>query len=413
MRWYSWVAALLILMFVSGSAFTAGVTAERGNLLPGSVRVEPTELQRQFSIFWEAWELVERHYVDRSAVDPQEMTYGAIAGMIDSLGDDGHTRFMTPEELVLQSSDIAGRFFGIGAEIGQRDGHPVIVAPMDGSPAEQAGIQAGDIIVEVDGQPVAGMSLDQIVRMIRGPEGEPVRLAVIHPGQMELVEITIVRAQIEVNPVSWAMVPGTDIAHLRLSQFNANANDRLLQSMREIRDAGARAMVVDMRNNVGGLLDQAVLVTSQFVPEGNVVLEQDAQGNRRAIPVERGGVATDIPIVVLVNRGTASGAEIFAGAMQDHERGPVVGETTFGTGTVLSTFSLSDGSAMLLGTSQWLTPEGRQIWKLGITPDEELPLPLAVPPLRPRELEEMTPEEFMYSEDVQILRAVELLSGPR
>jgi carboxyl-terminal processing protease len=413
MRWYSWVAALLILMFVSGSAFTAGVTAERGNLLPGSVRVEPTELQRQFSIFWEAWELVERHYVDRSAVDPQEMTYGAIAGMIDSLGDDGHTRFMTPEELVLQSSDIAGRFFGIGAEIGQRDGHPVIVAPMDGSPAEQAGIQAGDIIVEVDGQPVAGMSLDQIVRMIRGPEGEPVRLAVIHPGQMELVEITIVRAQIEVNPVSWAMVPGTDIAHLRLSQFNANANDRLLQSMREIRDAGARAMVVDMRNNVGGLLDQAVLVTSQFVPEGNVVLEQDAQGNRRAIPVERGGVATDIPIVVLVNRGTASGAEIFAGAMQDHERGPVVGETTFGTGTVLSTFSLSDGSAMLLGTSQWLTPEGRQIWKLGITPDEELPLPLAVPPLRPRELEEMTPEEFMSSEDVQILRAVELLSGPR
>jgi carboxyl-terminal processing protease len=413
MRWYSWVAALLILMFVSGSAFTAGVTAERGNLLPGSVRVEPTELQRQFSIFWEAWELVERHYVDRSAVDPQEMTYGAIAGMIDSLGDDGHTRFMTPEELVLQSSDIAGRFFGIGAEIGQRDGHPVIVAPMDGSPAEQAGIQAGDIIVEVDGQPVAGMSLDQIVRMIRGPEGEPVRLAVIHPGQMELVEITIVRAQIEVNPVSWAMVPGTDIAHLRLSQFNANANDRLLQSMREIRAAGARAMVVDMRNNVGGLLDQAVLVTSQFVPEGNVVLEQDAQGNRRAIPVERGGVATDIPIVVLVNRGTASGAEIFAGAMQDHERGPVVGETTFGTGTVLSTFSLSDGSAMLLGTSQWLTPEGRQIWKLGITPDEELPLPLAVPPLRPRELEEMTPEEFMSSEDVQILRAVELLSGPR
>jgi carboxyl-terminal processing protease len=403
MRWYGWVAALLILMFVSGTAFTAGVTAERGNLLPGSIRVEPTELQEQFSIFWEAWELVERHYVDRSAVDSRQMTYGAISGMIDALGDDGHTRFMTPEEMALQSSDIMGRFYGIGAELGQRDGHPVIVAPMDGSPAEQAGIQAGDIIVEVDGQPVAGMSLDQIVRMIRGPEGVPVRLAVIHPGQMELVEITIVRAQIQVNPVSWAMIPGTDVAHLRLSAFNANANERLLQSVREIEAAGASGMVVDMRNNTGGLLDQAVLVTSQFLSGGNVVLEQDAQGNRRSIPVERGGIATDIPIVVLINRGTASGAEIFAGAMQDYQRGSLVGETTFGTGTVLSTFSLSDGSAMLLGTSQWLTPEGRQIWRVGIAPDEELPMPLNVLP----------PEDFGASEDVQLLRAVEMLTQPR
>lgn len=416
-----WFLALVFMLTLSGGAFLAGITAERGGLLPGSVRTEPTDLEEQFSVFWEAWDLVEENFVDRSEVDPQDMTYGAIEGMLNSLGDQGHTRFMTPEEASLQSSDIAGQFYGIGAELGQRDGHPVIVAPMDGSPADEAGVLAGDIIVEVDGEPVAGMSLDEVVRRVRGPQGTPVTLAVIHPGEMAITEITIVRAQIQVNPVSWAMVPGTQIAHLRISQFNANANRDLLTALSQMREAGAKAMVVDVRNNIGGLLDQAVSVTSQFISGGNVVLEQDADGNRREIPTERGGAATEIPIVVLINRGTASGAEIFAGAVQDHERGQLVGETTFGTGTVLRTYLLSDGSAMLLGTSQWLTPDGRQIWKVGVDPDVETPLPLDVQPTRPRQLKDMSAEQFQSGEDTQLQTAVQMLgevkepiaTGPR
>ena len=326
MRWYSWVLALLVVISVSSGAFVAGVSVERSGVLPGAVHQEPTDVQKQFNVFWEVWGLVQQHFVDQAAVDPQEMTYGAIDGMLSSLGDEGHTRFLTPEEASLQSSDITGRFFGIGAELGVKDGHPIIVAPLDGSPADKAGIRAGDILVEVDGQPVAEMSLDKIVRLVRGPKDTPVTLTVIHPGEMSVTQITIVRAEVQVNPISWAMVPGTKIAHLRISQFNGNTNQQLVPAIEEIKQAGATAMVVDMRNDPGGLLDQAVTVTDQFITEGDIVLEQDAEGKRSAIQAHAGGAATEIPIVVLINLGTASGAEIFAGAIQDHHRGELVGE---------------------------------------------------------------------------------------
>ena len=394
-----WLLALIALVMVASVAFSAGVAAERSGALPGSLRVQPPHLVQQFSVFWQAWGLVEDPFVDRSAIDPREMTYGAI----------GHTRFMTPEEAAMQSSDISGEFQGIGAELGQKDGYPIIVAPLDGSPAERAGIQAGDILVEVNGEPVAGMSLDRVVRMVRGPEGTEVTLTVVHPGQMSMTQITIVRAKIQVHPVSWTMVPGTDVAHLRISQFSANVGQEVVDALKQIRSSGAGALVVDVRSNTGGLLDQAKLVTSQFISSGDVLLEQDAEGNRKPHPVSPGGQATDLPLVVLVNRGTASAAEILAGAIQDHGRGQVVGETTFGTGTVLSSFPLSDGSALLLGTSQWLTPNGRQIWKQGITPDVTVALPVGTAPVLPRNEKDMAPEQLRSSGDAQLLKALETL----
>ncbi len=408
-RWRQLFLVLVVLVIVSGSSFTAGVTAERSALLPGAVRVEPPALADQFSVFWQAWGLVQKNFVDRKAVDPRSMTYGAIEGMLASLGDTGHTRFLTPDEAAMQSSDISGQFQGIGAELGQKDGFPVIVAPLDGSPAQKAGIQAGDVLVTVDGQQVAGMSLDQVVRIVRGPEGSKVTLTVIHPGQMTMTEITIVRAKIQVHPVSWAMVPGTKVAHLRISQFSANTNQDLLGALKEIRSAGAQALVVDVRSNTGGLLDQCISVTSQFLSGGNVLLEQDSQGNRKAQAVQPGGQATDLPMVVLINQGTASAAEIFAGAIQDNQRGKLVGETTFGTGTVLSSYQLSDGSALLLGTSEWLTPNGRQIWKHGIEPDVKVSLDAAVPPLTPNSEANMTPDQFRSANDAQLMKALELL----
>ncbi len=408
-RWPQWFLGTLVLLIVLGTGFTAGVAMERSSTLPGSLRTEPPDLTEQFSVFWQSWELVQHYFVDRSAVDPKEMTYGAIEGMLASLGDAGHTRFMTPEEAAFQSSDISGQFYGIGAELGQKDGYPVIVAPLDGSPAQAAGIQAGDIVVEVDGQTVSGMSLDRVVRMVRGPEGTTVTLKVIHPGQNSLTEIAIVRARIQIHPVSWAMIPGTTVAHLRLSQFTANAREEVVRALKELKAAGATALVLDVRSNTGGLLDQCEGVTSQFLASGNVLIERDANGNQKVHPVSPGGEATDIPLVVLVNRGTASAAEILAGAIQDNGRGQLVGETTFGTGTVLSTFRLSDGSALLLGTSEWLTPNGRQIWKQGVTPDVTVTLPPEAEPLVPRTEQAMSPEQLRSSSDAQVLKALELL----
>lgn len=408
-RWRQLLLTLIVLLIVSGSAFTAGVTAERSGFLPGSVRTQPTEVADQFGVFWQAWELVQQRFVDRTVVDTRNMTYGAIEGMLAALGDNGHTRFLTPEEATQQTSDIQGQFQGIGAELGTKDGYPMIVAPLDGSPAQNAGIQAGDLLVAVDGEQVAGIPLDRVVRMVRGPEGTQVTLTILHPGEVTPVEITIVRAKIQVHPVSWTMIPGTKVAFLRISQFNANVNQELTDALHGIRAAGAEGIVLDVRSNTGGLLDQCVFATSQFLKGGDVLIEQDARGNRKTIQAQSGGLATDIPLVVMINQGTASAAEILAGAIQDNERGKLVGETTFGTGTVLSTFQLSDGSALLLGTSQWLTPKGRQIWKQGIEPDVEVPTTAGMTLLSPRTVQDMSLDEIRSGRDPQLQKALEML----
>ncbi len=409
-HWRLWLSFLVVLVVVSGGAFTAGVEADRSGLVPGSVRVEPTDLNKQFSVFWQAWGLVHDNFVGRPKIDDQSLTYGAVQGMVDSLGDTGHTRFLNPQEASLQLTDIAGQFEGIGAQIGERDGYPLIIAPLDGSPAEKAGIQAGDVIVQVDGQSVSGLSIDKIVSMVRGPKGTTVKLTVIHPGQGTLTEIAVQRDTIQIHPISWTMLPGTKIAHLRITEFSATANQDLVGALKEIRSAGGQGVVVDVRNNPGGLLDQAVSVSSQFLSSGNVLVEENSKGERKPTRVTPGGQATDIPLVVLTNLGSASAAEIFAGAMQDQKRGQLVGDTTFGTGTVLTPFPLSDGSMLLLGTSQWLTPNGRQIWKQGVTPDVKVPLPAGVTPLTPAKEKGMTPDQLQASGDTQLLKAVELLT---
>jgi carboxyl-terminal processing protease len=207
------------------------------------------------------------------------------------------------------------------------------------------------------------------------------------------------------------MIPDTDVALVRLSQFNANLDDNLVEAIKEAEEAGATRLILDVRNNPGGLLEQAIKVTSEFLKDGNVLLQEDAQGNREAFVVESGGVAREIPIVVLINRGSASSSEIFAGAIQDHERGLVIGETTFGTGTVLRPFDLDDGSVLLLGTSQWLTPDGRLIRKQGIEPDITVEVPIGTDLISPIELEELAVADLLSSEDAQLLKALETLDA--
>jgi carboxyl-terminal processing protease len=402
---------VISLFLLTSTAFGAGIALGGSGLLfePGVARA--ADQPADFEIFWQAWDIVHRYFVDQDALDTTQLTYGAVRGMIDALGDEGHTSFLTPEDVARHRTDVSGVYSGIGATIGVEDGLPVIVAPFDGSPAQEAGVKAGDIIIEVDDEDVTSWPLGDVVDHIRGEEGTQVELTVLRPDESKSYEMTITRGEIDAPTATWATLPGTDVALVRLSQFSADATDELTTAISEAKAAGATAMIMDVRNNPGGLLDQAINVTSQFLKGGNVLQQEDAAGKRQVFPVKRGGVATDIPMVVLINRGSASSSEIFAGAMQDHDRAVVVGETTFGTGTVLEPFPLSDGSALMLGTSQWLTADGRLIRKQGIEPDVTIEMPIGTELVYPALARDMTAEELLASEDAQVLKALELLDA--
>lgn len=395
------VSLCLVIML----AFSAGTVVGGANVFAQALPNAP----KDFDVFWQAWGIVQAHFIDRDVLDTKALTYGAIKGLIQALGDEGHTTFLTPSELEHQQSSMAGSFTGIGAQLGVKKGLPVIIAPFDGSPAAEAGIKAGDIILSVDGEDVTSLSLDDVVDRVRGPKGTEVILTVLREDEDASLQIPIVRDEIKVAAVSWTMVPGTKVAFLRLNQFSANAEDEMVNALEAIKAAGAEGLVLDVRNNPGGLLDQAIGVTSQFLKSGNVLQEEDASGHRRAFRVERGGVATDIPMVVLINPGSASSSEIFAGAIQDHHRGQLIGETTFGTGTVLQTFQLDDGSALLLGTSQWLTANGRLIRKQGITPDIEVTLAVDGEFLTPDQVRDLSATEVASSGDAQLLAGLDAL----
>jgi len=369
----------------------------------------PPNAEANFKLMAEAWNTIERIYVDRKAINPQNMTYGAIGGMIDSLGDTGHSRFLTPQMLKQELNLTRGRFEGIGAEVQKKNNQLVIVAPVDGSPAQQAGLKPGDIILKVDDQDVSGLPLDQAVERILGPAGTRVKLTILNPKTTTTRDLTLIRASITVRSITWHLLPGTSVADLRIATFSRGVTENLRKALLTVEKEGITGLILDLRNNPGGLFDEAVSTASQFLSTGNVLLEKNAAGETRPVPVKSGGVATSLPMVVLTNGGTSSGAEIVAGALQDARRARLVGEKTFGTGTVLQTFSLSDGSALMLAIEEWLTPEGHVIWHHGITPDVLVALPPDVTPLIPANEKELTAEELRKSQDVQLLQALDLL----
>ena len=409
MRRFIKITSILVgLVLLAAVTFGAGLVVGGTNLWQPCI-VRTADQPAQFSLFWQAWNVVQQNFVDRQALDPVQLTYGAIRGMVDALGDTGHSAFLTPEQRKEQQSDLSGTFTGIGAQMGVKDGLPIIVAPLDGSPAEKAGLKAGDIIMKVDGEDVSALSLSEIVTKVRGPNNTQVTLTILRPKDEKSLDITITRGEITSPTATWSMIPDSKVALIRLSQFGENATDQMVQALNAAKAAGATSLIVDVRSNPGGLLQQAISVTSQFLSDGNVMMEEDAEGNRTPFPVEPGGVATDLPLVVLINAGSASSSEIFAGAIQDHQRGQLVGETTFGTGTVLQPFNLNDGSEIMLGTKQWLTSNGRLIRKQGIQPDVEVKLPLGTDLITPATAKTMTLEEIKSSEDTQMIKALELL----
>jgi carboxyl-terminal processing protease len=389
-------AAGLVLAFALGTITT-----------PLSTQAQ--DARPELTAFWKAWDLAQEHFVYRDALVTEKMIQGAIGGMIDALGDDGHTRYLSPQDVQRERAAQRNRYDGIGAEVNMRGGRPFVVAPIEGSPAARAGLRAGDTIVAVDGEDVTALSLSELVDKVRGPRGSTVRLTVVRLNDSANVEIAIERDEIRISPVTWTMVPGAAVGHIRINRFVGGTTDELKDAIRGARGQGAEALVIDLRNNPGGQLGQVVASASQFLTEGDVLLEENAKGERKSYPVQPGGLATDLPVAVLINRGSASASEIFAGALQDHARGQIVGERSFGTGTVLLPYDLPDGSQLLLGVAQWLTPNGRAIRKIGIKPDVPVALTGDAQPLSPREERGLSARELLAQQDAQLLKGLEVL----
>ena len=401
------VALSAVVLWLMALAFVGG------NISGFSVRsaIAAGERPSQFIVFWEAWDYVVAHFVDRERVDFTAMTYGAIEGMLASLGDEDHTTFLAPDAVRLHQTSLEGSFEGIGAYVSMEEGEVLIVAPIDGSPAEQAGILAGDVILEVDGEPVEGKSLDQVIFLVRGPADSEVVLTVRRPEVQEPLQVSIIRAQIEVPSVSWSPIPTTDISYIKISQFTASVDRELEAALREISEARAnQGIILDLRNNPGGFLQQAIQANSQFLPKGDLILIESDANQNQTVHRSRGlGYARDMPLVVLINEGTASAGEITAGALKENERALLIGETTFGTGTVLNQFGLSDGSAILLGVTNWLTPDGNLIKGQGVTPDLEVTQPASSKKVSAEMLRSLTAEQFGTIEDDQFLKALQHL----
>ncbi|MFO7166796.1 MAG: S41 family peptidase [Chloroflexota bacterium] len=364
---------------------------------------------RTFAIFWRAWDIAADHYVDPEAIDPKTMTDGAIAGMLDSLGDNGHTRYLTAEEAQAEREALSGRFEGIGAYIDVLGDQPLIVQPIEDSPAERAGIRTGDRILRVNGEDVRGISVEELRNKVRGPKGTTVTLTILHEGEAEPVEIAVVREEIRLRSVSWRMLPD-GVALVQINRFAERTSEEFRQAREELEAQGARALVLDLRNNPGGLVTELVGVASQLLPpESTVLIEQDRSGNTRPYKTARDSQPTTLPMVVLVNENSASAAEILAGALKDNGRARVIGMPTFGTATVLRSFDLPGGGQVRLGTSQWLTPEGKEVRGVGIQPDELVALPPGVAALTPREAAKLSAQALRAGEDAQLARALELV----
>lgn len=402
-----WLVALILVGMLA--SYGAGIFTGTG---VQTVRAadEPTE----FGVFWEAWDAVIDAFVDRDKIDYTEMTYGAIRGMLATLDDENHTVFFTPEEAEQQASSMEGSFEGIGAYVGIEDGLFRIVTPMHGSPAEEAGIVAGDVVLAVNGEEITGMPEWEVIGMIRGPAGTTVLLTIQHPNEEETVEIEVTRGKIEIESVLWAPIPGTSLVYLQITQFADDTAQEVKAALEEIRSSrpAFKGMVLDLRNNPGGYVHVLRSVASEFLPKDSVIMyERDGDGNLETHYTYGDGLAREIPMVVLINPGTASAGEILSGALQQNDRAELVGETTTGTGTVLRPYTFSDGSVLRLGVTNWLTPDQSLLKDKGVTPDHEVSIDAETPMIDAYALEELDAAGVRASEDPQFNEAVNLLKS--
>jgi len=338
-------------------------------LLPFSNQEEaqPQNTEELFQPFWEVWNIVHEQYVDQP-VDDVKMMRGAISGMLASLGDQ-HTSYMDPDQYLQANIPLEGEYEGIGAWVDPNAEFLTIVSPMPGSPAEKAGLKPGDEIIAVDGEDMTGIDGNLVIRRVLGPAGTKVTLTIRREGVLKPFDVEIIREKITIPSVEYHMLDN-NIGYIHLVTFGSDTKDELHKALKDILKNKPDGIVFDLRNNGGGYLTTAVDVASEFIDKGVVLYEEYGDGHKESFKVKRGGIATDIPLVVLINEGTASASEIVAGAIQDHQRAPLVGVKSYGKGSVQNWIALkNDQGAVRVTIARWLTPNERTIDKIGLEPD--------------------------------------------
>ena len=376
---------------------------------PASAPV-PSGAPANFDLFFDALQIIRQNFVGRDDLTDQQITYGAIRGLVNALGDTGHSIFLTPEAVQAENESLGGRVVGVGVLLGTRNDQVVVVSVISEGPADRAGIRTGDSIVTIDGQSVTGLEPEEVAPKVRGDAGTTVAITIERPSTGERLDFSIVREELHFPAASWALVPGTNIGLLRLIQFSSGAADELQAARDQALAAGATSLILDLRSNPGGFVNEAVDTASLFLSDKVVYIRELADDQRLPVQTDSEIPATDVPLVVLIDEGTASSAEIVSAAIGSADRADLVGETTFGTGTVLLNFNLPDGSAIRLAVERWLTPDGDLIFGQGIEPTVEVPLPVDEIPLEPTDVRDLTPQEVQTLPDSQLRRAIELLS---
>ncbi len=379
----------------------------------GNTLTQNSQSQKYEQMFQQAWNDVDQNYVDRQAVNYQTMSYAAISAMLSSLHDKGHTYFLTPAQSKAFDQQYSGTFVGIGITLSQNATSKkfIIQSTIAGSPAQKAGLKRNDSILSVNGVSTQGKTLDAVSSLMAGNAGTTVTLTIQHQGSQQTQTFHIVRAEITEQNVIMHYIAQDHIADIQIVQFANGVSKQLKDSVNKAKSMGATKIILDLRNNGGGEVQEAINTVSDFVKSGNVYLEKDSSGHISPVPVTGNTLDTKIPLVVLVNENSASAAEIVPGALQADGRATLIGEKTFGTGTVMNRFDLSDGSVLWIGVEEWLTPKGQFIRNIGIKPNIVVPIPTNGSILSPDDENEqnMTLQQIMNSGDTQLARAIQYL----
>lgn len=361
----------------------------------------PKNINVDFKLFWDTWDLVSREYIDKKAIDPDKLFYGAISGMVSAIGDP-YTVFLPPEQQKSTKEELNGSFEGVGIQLGfDKDKRLVVVAPLKGTPAEKSGIKPKDMIIKIGEKDTNAMSLPEAVKLIRGPKSTQISLTIFREGESDTKVYNLTRDTIVVKSVEVSfkdLNEGKKAAVIKLSRFGERTKDEWDEAINEIKTSNTSAVILDLRNNPGGYLEGAVFVASEFLDGGDVVLQEDNEGRRISFRVNRVGKLTKIPLLALINKGSASASEIVAGAFQDRKRAKLLGEKSFGKGTIQEAQDLPHQTGIHITVSKWLTPNGRWVNETeGLEPDVKI--------------EVGKDEKEDDTKDIQLDKAVELLNG--
>ncbi|MBU1164088.1 S41 family peptidase [Patescibacteria group bacterium] len=387
------VSVLIILGFSAGYMF--GLEGYTKNISTKQLLTQypnVSELDVDFNLFFDTWSHIKQNYVKEDISD-QDLFYGALEGLVSSLGDP-YSVFLEPEVAAKFDEELSGSFEGIGAEIGIRKDQLTIIAPLSDTPADRAGLKAGDSVIAIDGESTFNITLDEAINKIRGPKGEEVILKIFRDEVDEPFDISIVRDKIDVVSVEWEQKENR-LAYIEVKYFNGDTLDEFNKVINEVIQYNPNGIILDLRNNPGGFLGTAIEVAGAWVEDDVVVFEKKRDGYQEGHRPRGSAPFKNIPTVVLVNIGSASGSEIVAGALQDYQLAQLVGEQTFGKGSVQDLRKLDDGSSIKLTIAEWLTPSGSNINEEGIVPDVEVKL---------------TREDFENGVDTQMDKAIEILT---